>query len=64
MRYATENIQNRQRASSACHEKKGLARMSLFNLDRFRFMKKGANKEDQVCETKSLESEKENKPGK
>ncbi|XP_017269083.1 SWI/SNF-related matrix-associated actin-dependent regulator of chromatin subfamily A containing DEAD/H box 1A [Kryptolebias marmoratus] len=36
--------------------------MSLFNLDRFRFMKKGANKEEQVCGTKSPDSEKENRP--
>ena len=36
--------------------------MSLFNLDRFRFEKKTATK-DQVCGSKSPESEKENKPG-
>ncbi|XP_072243863.1 SWI/SNF-related matrix-associated actin-dependent regulator of chromatin subfamily A containing DEAD/H box 1A [Leuresthes tenuis] len=35
--------------------------MSLFNLDRFRFEKKTADK-DQVCGSKSPESEKENKP--
>ncbi|CAG5923815.1 unnamed protein product [Menidia menidia] len=37
--------------------------MSLFNLDRFRFEKKTADK-DQVCGSKSPESEKENKPAK
>lgn len=37
--------------------------MSIFNLDRFRFEKKAPSK-DQVCGSKSPESEKENKPGK
>uniref|UniRef100_A0A3Q2CTD9 DNA helicase n=1 Tax=Cyprinodon variegatus TaxID=28743 RepID=A0A3Q2CTD9_CYPVA len=36
--------------------------MSFFNLDRFRFEKKAANKES-VCVSKSPDSEKENKPG-
>ncbi|XP_008416634.1 SWI/SNF-related matrix-associated actin-dependent regulator of chromatin subfamily A containing DEAD/H box 1A isoform X2 [Poecilia reticulata] len=35
--------------------------MSMFNLDRFRFEKKGANK-DPGCVSKSPDSEKENKP--
>lgn len=52
-----------QRAPIAYYEKNRLAKMSLFNLDQFRFMKKGENKEDPVCGTKSPDSEKENKPG-